>query len=93
MSLLTENRIGNAFLALSLHQDGVISVKDIDLVMSEGLGMRYAFLGPMETIHLNAPEGIASSLDISWLHGHVLFLPPEVFKVRVCSYITYMSEH
>ncbi|MED6243576.1 Crystallin, lambda 1, partial [Ataeniobius toweri] len=38
--------------------DGVISVKDIDLVMSEGLGMRYAFIGPMETMHLNAPEGL-----------------------------------
>jgi L-gulonate 3-dehydrogenase len=23
-------------------------------VMSDGLGMRYAFLGPMETAHLNA---------------------------------------
>jgi len=43
-----------------LHQDGIISLKDIDLVMSEGLGMRYAFIGPMETIHLNAPEGNVS---------------------------------
>lgn len=42
---------------LFLHQDGVISVKDVDLVMSEGLGMRYAFIGPMETMHLNAPGG------------------------------------
>lgn len=25
--------------------------------MSEGLGMRYAFIGPMETMHLNAPKG------------------------------------
>ncbi|KAJ4933585.1 hypothetical protein JOQ06_030411 [Pogonophryne albipinna] len=39
-------------------QDGVISVKDIDLLMSEGLGMRYAFIGPMETMHLNAPAGL-----------------------------------
>lgn len=52
--------------SLSLHQDGIISVKDIDLVMSEGLGMRYAFIGPMETIHLNAPEGNV------FLFGHVL---------------------
>lgn len=35
-------------------------MKDIDLVMSEGLGMRYAFIGPMETMHLNAPEGNAT---------------------------------
>ncbi|XP_038551127.1 lambda-crystallin homolog [Micropterus salmoides] len=26
--------------------------------MSEGLGMRYAFIGPMETMHLNAPKGL-----------------------------------
>lgn len=35
-------------------QDGVLDVKDIDKVMSDGLGMRYAFLGPLETTHLNA---------------------------------------
>lgn len=54
------NRVQMAVIAESwrLVQDGVISVKDIDLVMSEGLGMRYAFIGPMETMHLNAPEGL-----------------------------------
>ncbi|KTG45763.1 hypothetical protein cypCar_00024947 [Cyprinus carpio] len=53
------NRVQYAIIAESwrLVQDGVISVKDIDLVMSEGLGMRYAFIGPIETMHLNAPEG------------------------------------
>nr|AAD27782.1 lambda-crystallin [Homo sapiens] len=33
-----------------------------DLVMSEGLGMRYAFIGPLETMHLNA-EGMLSYCD------------------------------
>lgn len=47
--------------SLPLPQDGIISVQDIDLVMSEGLGMRYAFIGPMETMHLNAPKGNAPS--------------------------------
>jgi len=42
--------------------DKVIDVKDVDKVMSEGLGMRYAFLGPLETAHLNA-EGMQSYLD------------------------------
>lgn len=58
------NRVQYAIIAESwrLVQDGVISVKDIDLVMSEGLGMRYAFIGPMETIHLNAPEGLEDYL-------------------------------
>ncbi|XP_049585197.1 lambda-crystallin homolog isoform X1 [Syngnathus scovelli] len=55
------NRVQAAIIVESwrLVQDGIISVQDIDLVMSEGLGMRYAFIGPMETIHLNAPEGMA----------------------------------
>lgn len=29
-------------------------MKDVDITMSEGLGMRYAFLGAFETAHLNA---------------------------------------
>lgn len=39
--------------------DGVLNVQDIDSVMSDGLGMRYAFLGPLQTAHLNA-EGFSS---------------------------------
>ncbi|XP_042587292.1 lambda-crystallin homolog [Cyprinus carpio] len=59
------NRVQYAIIAESwrLVQDGVISVKDIDLVMSEGLGMRYAFIGPIETMHLNAPEGMVDYLQ------------------------------
>lgn len=38
---------------------GVLNVRDIDSVMSDGLGMRYAFLGPLETAHLNA-EGFTN---------------------------------
>lgn len=53
---MIQSKLPNELLFL-LIQDGVISVKDIDLVMSEGLGMRYAFIGPIETMHLNAPEG------------------------------------
>ncbi|XP_030641856.1 lambda-crystallin homolog isoform X1 [Chanos chanos] len=58
------NRVQYAIIAESwrLVQDGVISVKDIDLVMSEGLGMRYAFIGPIETMHLNAPDGLEDYL-------------------------------
>lgn len=42
--------------------DGILNVEEIDNVMSEGLGMRYAFLGPLETAHLNA-EGMESYCD------------------------------
>ncbi|KAJ6662315.1 hypothetical protein lerEdw1_012479 [Lerista edwardsae] len=53
------NRLQYAIIseAWRLVGDGVISPNDLDLVMSEGLGMRYAFMGPLETMHLNA-EGI-----------------------------------
>lgn len=53
------NRIQYAILneCWRLVEDKVLDVKDIDVVMSEGLGMRYAFLGALETAHLNA-EGM-----------------------------------
>lgn len=38
-------------------QEEIVSPNDLDLVMSDGLGMRYAFIGPLETMHLNA-EGM-----------------------------------
>uniref|UniRef100_A0A182QWU0 N-acetyltransferase domain-containing protein n=1 Tax=Anopheles farauti TaxID=69004 RepID=A0A182QWU0_9DIPT len=58
------NRIQYAILneTWRLVADGILSVKDIDVVMSEGLGMRYAFLGPLETAHLNA-EGMLNYCD------------------------------
>ena len=37
-----------------LVEDGVCSPEDVDTVMSKGLGLRYSFMGPFETMHLNA---------------------------------------
>ncbi|XP_016982718.2 lambda-crystallin homolog [Drosophila rhopaloa] len=50
------NRIQFAILneTWRLVEAGILNVKDIDSVMSNGLGPRYAFLGPLETAHLNA---------------------------------------
>ncbi len=50
------NRIQFAILSecYRLIDDDVISVEDIDSIMSDGLGCRYAFMGPWETAHLNA---------------------------------------
>lgn len=55
------NRIQYAILneCFNLIQDDVVNVADIDTVMTAGLGMRYAFLGPLETAHLNA-EGFSN---------------------------------
>ena len=35
-------------------QDGVASPEDIDTAVSHGLGLRYSFMGPFATMHLNA---------------------------------------
>ena len=53
------NRLQGALLAeaLKLVGEGIISVKDLDKTVKDGLGLRWAFMGPFETIELNAPAG------------------------------------
>jgi 3-hydroxyacyl-CoA dehydrogenase len=55
------NRLQVALLseAFRLVQDGVVSPEDLDHTIADGLGLRWAFMGPFETIELNAPQGIA----------------------------------
>ncbi|MCA2435835.1 3-hydroxyacyl-CoA dehydrogenase [Rhizobium leguminosarum] len=55
------NRLQGALLneAWALFEDGVASLADIDAAVSHGLGRRWSFMGPFETIDLNAPGGIA----------------------------------
>jgi len=45
--------------AWALVQDGVASVEDIDKTVRDGLGWRWSFMGPFETIDLNAVGGVA----------------------------------
>lgn len=54
------NRIQGAVLneALNLYAEGYASVEDIDKVVKDGLGLRWSFMGPFETIDLNAPAGV-----------------------------------
>ncbi|KAM8711118.1 hypothetical protein ACLKA7_000279 [Drosophila subpalustris] len=54
------NRIQYAILneVWRLVGGGVISVADADRVLSDGLGLRYALMGALETAHLNAPGGV-----------------------------------
>ncbi|MBX6321956.1 MAG: 3-hydroxyacyl-CoA dehydrogenase, partial [Rhodospirillaceae bacterium] len=55
------NRLQSAILAeaFRLVEDGVCGVAAVDAAVSEGLGLRWCFMGPFETIDLNAPGGIA----------------------------------
>ena len=59
------NRLQGALLgeAFNLIKDGIASAEDIDKAISEGLGLRWSFMGPFQTIHLNAPEGIAGYVE------------------------------
>lgn len=55
------NRLQAALLreAWALKRDGIASCEDIDKTVRDGLGWRWSFMGPFETIDLNAPGGIA----------------------------------
>jgi 3-hydroxyacyl-CoA dehydrogenase len=44
--------------AFRLVEDGYVSPQDLDHTLKDGLGLRWAFMGPFETIELNAPGGI-----------------------------------
>ncbi|WP_083684389.1 3-hydroxyacyl-CoA dehydrogenase NAD-binding domain-containing protein [Massilia putida] len=55
------NRLQGALLreAWALVEDGVASCADIDATVRDGLGWRWSFMGPFETIDLNAAGGVA----------------------------------
>lgn len=54
------NRLQGALLreAFRLVDKGIVSVEDLDVTVKDGLGLRWAFMGPFETIDLNAPGGL-----------------------------------
>ena len=66
------NRLQGALLeeAFRLVGSGIVSATDLDKAISDGLGLRWSFMGPMKTIHLNAPEGVADYVkrygDMYW---------------------------
>jgi L-gulonate 3-dehydrogenase len=55
------NRLQGALLdeAFALYAEGYATAEDIDRTVRDGLGLRWAFMGPFETIDLNAPKGLA----------------------------------
>ncbi|EAR51118.1 3-hydroxybutyryl-CoA dehydrogenase [Oceanicola granulosus HTCC2516] len=59
------NRLQGALLdeAFALVEQGLASPADIDTAMRDGLARRWTFLGPFETIDLNAPGGIGDFMD------------------------------
>jgi len=54
------NRLQAALLneAWRLVKEDFVSAEDLDKTIKDGLGLRWSFMGPFETIDLNAPGGI-----------------------------------
>jgi 3-hydroxyacyl-CoA dehydrogenase len=66
------NRLQAALLmeAWRLVGEGYVSVEDLDKTIKDGLGLRWSFMGPFETIDLNAPGGVR---DYAARYGKVLY--------------------
>jgi 3-hydroxyacyl-CoA dehydrogenase len=54
------NRMQGALLqeAFRLVADGHATAEEVDIGIRDGLGLRWSFMGPFETIDLNAPGGV-----------------------------------
>ncbi|MDD9729366.1 3-hydroxyacyl-CoA dehydrogenase [Mameliella sp. AT18] len=86
------NRLQGALLAeaLRLLGEGVVSVEGLDATIKHGLGLRWALMGPVETIDLNAPGGL---IDYATRYGPFFAAlaetppGPEVFSVETAEKI------
>lgn len=81
------NRLQGALLgeALRLLGEGVVSVEGLDATIKDGLGLRWALMGPIETIDLNAPGGITDyAARYGGFYARLAEEPagPEVFSVE-----------
>lgn len=59
------NRLQYTLVAEALHLvgEGYCSAADIDRVMTQGLALRWATIGPFEVAHLNSPHGFRGFVD------------------------------
>ena len=73
------NRLQIALLteAFRLVQEGYVTPQDLDRTIADGLGLRWSFMGPFETIELNAPGGIADycARYTPWFRRYMKDLP------------------
>lgn len=59
------NRLQGALIheAMRIVDEGVAGPEAVDLAICKGLGLRWAFMGPFETMELNAPGGIRDYVE------------------------------
>jgi 3-hydroxyacyl-CoA dehydrogenase len=73
------NRLQIALLteAFRLVGEGYVTPQDLDHTISDGLGLRWSFMGPFETIELNAPNGTADYCERygDWFRRYMKDLP------------------
>lgn len=74
------NRLQVALLteAFRLVQEGIVSPEDLDNTIADGLGLRWALMGPFQTIELNAPGGMADYCRryVDWFRRYLADPPP-----------------
>lgn len=60
------NRLQGAVLreAYCLVRDDVVSVEDVDLLVRDGLGLRWSVVGPFESVDLNTTGGIGRHAEL-----------------------------
>lgn len=59
------NRLQGALLdeAFAIVSEGLATADDVDIAVKDGLARRWSFMGPFETIDLNAPNGIRDFIE------------------------------
>lgn len=59
------NRLQFTLVAEAMHLvgEGYVSAEDLDAVLTDGLALRWASIGPFEVTHLNAPDGLQGFVD------------------------------
>jgi 3-hydroxyacyl-CoA dehydrogenase len=59
------NRLQGALLneAFRLVGQGYVRMEDVDAAIKQGLALRWSFMGPFETIDLNAPAGVRDYVE------------------------------
>jgi 3-hydroxyacyl-CoA dehydrogenase len=86
------NRLQAALLneAWRLVKEDYVSVEDLDKCIRDGLGLRWSFMGPFETIDLNAPGGVPDYAERygAKLHGMMSDVRCEPWDAALVARIT-----
>lgn len=68
--------------AVRLVEGGYASPEDVDRAVRDGLGLRWSFMGPLETLDLNAPGGFKQFAQVFAPIMHAIDASPEAAPRR-----------